>query len=268
MAHGLKDIDWDAPWLASWRPWGEPVARRVADGESVAQALNTQRSAHSPVRFVSADVVPAEQGYESFIAQSRTCPTRDNAHDFFNGLAWLAFPRTKLRLNQLHLKHQARQSRQRGAVRDALTVFDENAALLSAPDALWQAMLAKDWASLFGPLKPLWQAAQVQLFGHALLEKLMVPRKAITAHVLRVPSGLPDLDALDAWLDAELKQKTLRTAMFAHLPVLGVPSWWPANAEPGFYADPTVFRPPRRSPKYAKNVGTSALGDHDWPAGF
>lgn len=268
MAHGLKDIDWGTPWLAIWRPWGEPVARRVVGGESVAQALNTQCSALSPVRFVSADVLPADRGYESFIAQSRTCPTRDNLHDFFNGLAWLAFPRTKLRLNQLHLTHLARHSGRRGAARDALTVFDENAALMCAPDVLWQALLAKDWAALFGPLKPLWDEAQVRVFGHALLEKLMAPRKAITAHVLRVPSGLPNLGELDAWLDAELQQKTLRTSVFAHLPVLGVPGWWQPNANPAFYADPTVFRSPRQGAKYAKNVGASWGGDQDLLAEF
>ena len=32
---------------------------------------------------------------------------------------------------------------------------------------------------------------------------------------------------------------------FAHLPVLGVPNWWPGNAEPGFYDDRSVFRLPR-----------------------
>lgn len=37
----------------------------------------------------------------------------------------------------------------------------------------------------------------------------------------------------------------LQPKPFAPLPVLGVPGWWAANAEPGFYADPAVFRAPR-----------------------
>ena len=31
-------------------------------------------------------------------------------------------------------------------------------------------------------LRPLWQEARLLLFGHALMEKLVAPRKAITAH--------------------------------------------------------------------------------------
>jgi len=56
---------------------------------------------------------------------------------------------------------------------------------LQAPDALWEALVAKDWWRLFGTLRPLWQQAQLLLFGHALLEKLVSPRKPITAHVYR-----------------------------------------------------------------------------------
>jgi len=29
---------------------------------------------------------------------------------------------------------------------------------------------------------------------------------------------------------------------FSPLPVLGVPGWWPANADHRFYDDPAVFR--------------------------
>ena len=32
---------------------------------------------------------------------------------------------------------------------------------------------------------------------------------------------------------------------FAHLPVLGVPGWWPDNHVPTFYGDASVFRAPR-----------------------
>jgi hypothetical protein len=48
-------------------------------------------------------------------------------------------------------------------------VFGENADLRQAPDALWEALQAKDWGQLFGPLRPLWGQAQLLLFGHALL---------------------------------------------------------------------------------------------------
>jgi hypothetical protein len=159
-------------------------------------------------------------------------------------------PRTKWRLNALQAAELARDGVQarRGPVRDACTVFDENAALLHAPDALWQALAERRWADLFGPLRPLWREASVMVFGHAALEKLLAPYKSITVHVWRVaepfdPAG--DLRALDAWLAQDLQPDKLARKPFAPLPVLGVPGWWPANGDPRFYDDPQVFRPHR-----------------------
>ena len=134
----------------------------------------------------------------------------------------------------------------RGPARDALTVFDENAALLLAPDPLWEALQAKDWPLLFGPLRALWGQSALLLFGHALLEKLVFPRKPITAHVFRVEAATDTIADVDAWLDHHLSAPLLACKPFAHLPVLGVPGWWPENALPGFYEDPDVFRVPRR----------------------
>jgi len=35
----------------------------------------------------------------------------------------------------------------------------------------------------------------------------------------------------------------LESKPFAHVPVLGVPGWWPANEVADFYRDASVFRP-------------------------
>jgi hypothetical protein len=83
------------------------------------------------------------------------------------------------------------------------------------------------------------------LFGHALLEKLVQPRKPITAHVYRVYPATDNLSDLDAWLAQHLSATELAAKPFSHLPVLGVPHWWPANEDPAFYADAQVFRPLR-----------------------
>jgi len=175
-------------------------------------------------------------------------PTRDNLHDFFNGLVWLAFPATKRRLNELQAAEIARNgiASTRGALRDALTLFDENGALLDAPAALWNALAARDWHALFVTQHALWSEARLVVFGHALLEKLTAPRKALTAHVLLLPPsracGTPaalDDRALARSLDAD----HLARKPFVPLPVLGVPGWWAGNAAPGFYDDPKVFRP-------------------------
>jgi len=165
-------------------------------------------------------------------------------HDFFNGLAWLNFPLTKRRLNHLHVAQIANTgiAPVRGPARDALTLFDENAALLRAPDALWDALVRKDWHAVFGDLRPMWDDAWLLLFGHALLEKLVYPRKPITAHVYRAYPASDSIAEMDAWLAADLSADKLATKPFAHLPVLGVPHWWPSNEDPAFYDDSSVFR--------------------------
>ena len=246
MAHGLEAIDWQAPWLTHCRALGQPLAQAVMAGESVRQALTAARAA--PVRFVAQSALPDGVAYEQFIFDSGSVPTRDNLHDFFNGLCWLHFPHTKRRLNVLQAEQIAAAGIQavRGPVRDALTLFDENAALLRAPDALWAALIARDWQRLFIDLRPLWAQAQLVLFGHALLEKLVSPRKAVTAPVY-LAQAAPDLIAdWDLWLAQELSAERLASKPFAPLPVLGVPHWWAANEAPLFYADTQVFRLPRR----------------------
>ncbi|WP_395667926.1 DUF3025 domain-containing protein [Rhodoferax sp.] len=259
------DLDWSAPWLAPWRALGEPVAQRIRAGQSCVQALNAFNTEHgfthqhklqqgqgrgeplAPKVFVAQSQLPPGVAYEQFIFETSQVPTRDGLHDFFNGLCWMRFPHTKLRLNALQAQQIARTGVQpvRGPTRDALTVIDENAALLQTPDVLWNALLAKDWQAVFVTHRALWAQSQIVLFGHALLEKLVAPRKAITAHVLRVHTDSPDLTDIDRWLAGALDADLQAVGPMAHLPVLGVPTWWPANTDPGFYADTSVFRPPR-----------------------
>ena len=229
-------IDLAAPWLQALRPaldraWGDGLAL-----QNVAAALNRAAAAaiagKVPPRFVPQADLPAGQAYEAFIHRSRQVPTRDNLHDFFNGLAWLAWPALKWRLNALQAAEIERRGVGvvRGPVRDALTLFDEGGALLQAPAELLAALQARDWQALFVTRRPLWASARLTIVGHALVEKLATaPRKGLTAHVL-----LADPLALDAdgWA----------AKPFAPLPVLGLPGWWPANEAAGFYDDPAVFR--------------------------
>ena len=199
------------------------------------------------MRFVAQSCLADGQAYEQFIFETGSVPTRDNLHDFFNGLCWLTFPQTKKKLNQLQAAQLAVAGvqKERGPVRDALTLFDENAAFLRAPQPLWDALLARDWRRLFVDLRPLWAEAQLVLFGHALLEKLVQPRKPITAHVYQAQPAMDSIADLDAWVAADLRAEKLAGKPFAPLPVLGVPGWWPGNADAAFYADASVFRPPK-----------------------
>ena len=253
---GLDEIDWSRPWLAPLRVSGEALARR-ARVHGLVDALNSDARtaavtlAAGCLRFVPQSDLPDGEAYEAFIARTARVPTRDNVHDLFNGLMWLVQPAIKRRLNEL----QAGQlmcgpiEGRRGALRDALTLFDENAALWQAPAVLVGALRQRDWHTLFVTQRAAWADARLTLFGHALIEKLTSPRKPITAHVWVLPFGRDDprsaglgAAAQAVLLDALVPE---RLALRQHLPlpVLGVPGWWPANERPDFYDDAAVFRP-------------------------
>ena len=251
----LRCIDWGQPWLLHLKASGQAVTQAVASGPPLHQALGAAHG--SVVRFVPQQALPEGEAYERFIFDTGQVPTRDNLHDFFNGLCWIAFPQTKKKLNELQAAEIAKAGVQplRGPVRDALTVFDENAAFLIAPQPLWDALLARDWKTLFISLRPLWKDAQLILFGHALLEKLVCPRKTVTAHVYRAQlamNSIANMEELDAWIAADLSAPGLATKPFTPLPVLGVPGWWADNENFSFYDDSTVFRQPKTATAAAK----------------
>lgn len=244
--HGL--IDWSAPWLAPYAPVGRAVCAWLEQGHSLPDALN--RAAPAPVRFVPQAGRPPGLAFEAQVAQSGECPTREGLHDLFHGLVWHRFPQAKARLNQLHVRHLAPPGGGpgRGAVRDALTLFDENGAVWDPPAALREALAARQWRRLFLDLRALWQRHPPVLFGHGLLTQLVSPRKPATARVLLIDaaifSGANDTPSeRDTRLVAALDRGPLAVAQLLPLPVLGVPGWWPANEVPAFYDDPAVFRP-------------------------
>ncbi len=246
-------IDWTRPWLQPLLPLGQAAAALVQQGHTVADALNAVAATWPNAavrRFVAQSALPAGEPYERFIFETGSVPTRDNLHDFFNGLCWLHYPQTKARLNQLQAEQIALRGigPVRGPVRDALTLFDENAAVLLAPPAIWQALTDRAWHTAFCTLRPAWADVQVQLFGHALMEQLVSPRKSITAHVYVAQAAIESVAGIDRHISAELAPDWLAGKPFIPLPVLGVPGWWEGNSVVSFYDDATVFRP-RRAPK-------------------
>ncbi len=251
LVEGLDAIDWSVPWLAPYCQTSLCVSGALADGATVAQALNGALSAArnppllaaGPLRFVAQSELPDGRAYEAFIAETACVPTRNNLHDFFNGLVWLQWPALKRHLNELQAAQLAERiaGGRRGAVRDALTLFDENAALLQLPPPLDRALRERDWQALFVSQRTAWADARVWLFGHALLQKLVRPRKAITAHGWLLPIDLA-ADQRQSWLTEHLSPQRLAGRAHHPLPVLGIPGWWAANEIAGFYADPDVFR--------------------------
>lgn len=249
--------DWSQPWFGPYAAVGARVRQACEAGTCLPDALSAQVSPMvdgpwTGPRFVAQTDLPVGVAYERHIFDTGDVPTREGLHDFFNGLVWQRFPQAKRRLNCLQAAEIARAGvRQvRGPVRDAITLFDENAVLLQAPEAVWTALKARWWQQLFIDLRPLWSRTRTVLFGHALLEKLVSPYKSITGHVhlLAIPEHLgDDLAAWDAWLAARLDAGHLASKPFTPLPVLGVPGWWSANEDPAFYDDAQVFRPARTS---------------------
>lgn len=241
-------IDWSAPWLAPYRAIGEPVTHAVTVGMPLVEALN--RSSERPPRFVEPSALPPGEPYEAFIARTGSVPTRQNTHDLFNALVWRTHPQLKAHLNarQAEQIERAGVGAVRGAFRDALTLFDENAAWLQAPAPLIEALQQRNWVQLFVTHRALWRDTRLVLFGHALLDKLLQPRKAITAHVWVVPMEMADPAA---WLTQQLTAESLARKPWLPLPVLGVPGWWNSNEQIGFYDDAAVFRRPAPTLKMA-----------------
>ncbi|WP_009523003.1 DUF3025 domain-containing protein [Imbroritus primus] len=256
----LADIDWSRPWLAPYRTIGEPLAEAVRSGATLTTLLSAEADCRGlvnavgrRVHFIAQSELPKGVAYETHIHATGGVPTRDNLHDFFNALIWLHFPQTKARLNAVQAEQIALHGQQvRGAVRDAATLFDENAALVMSADAELHADLrAFSWRRLFVTRRAAWADCRVLIFGHALLEKLVSPYRGITAH-----AWLTDGPAAPRWPDADLAgalaATPLASRMLTPLPVLGIPGWWSGNSDPAFYADATVFRPGRRDARSAR----------------
>lgn len=266
----LRGINWTQPWLAPLHQIGAGLCQA---GDQWRQAFNAAAARQGlcnhggqPICLVPQRVMPAGAAYETWISATGQVPTRDNLHDFFNALIWLAWPAVKAQLNALQATEIARQqpavapavayppTRHRGGLRDALTLFDENAAIMVSTDPdLFELLRSHSWNALFMAQRGAFgKQCEVLLCGHALLEKLIRPYKAITAHawLVLVEADFFVLDCaekrarLDSIVAASL-DAGMRPSDLTPLPVLGVPAW-SAGQTAAFYGDVGVFRPVRR----------------------
>jgi hypothetical protein len=258
-------IDWTRPWLAPLLPVAQPILhaanwRDALNSAATAAGLCNHRGI--PIHFVPQSELPADTAYEAFISATGGVPTRENLHDFFNALVWLTYPKIKTQLNAwqaVEISRSGAQHASRGKLRDAATIFDENAALLVVRDneqgrALVETLRGHRWQEVFLSRRADFERhCEVWLFGHALMEKLVAPYKAITAHAWPIMADedvlLMPIQEKQAWIDdAGAKQlaKGLVTSDFTPLPVLGLPDWWPGQDD-AFYEDAAVFRPKRNT---------------------
>jgi hypothetical protein len=267
-AQFLKSINWQRPWLIPLLPMAQPILQSADWRQALnAAASSLQNHRGLPIRFVPQTDLPPKTSYEAYISDTGQVPTRDNLHDFFNAMVWLTFPKIKAQLNALQAAEIARISSSpanapspgsdRGKTRDAATIFDENAALVITRSArLTEALRNHEWRHLFiTGRKAFLHDCEVQLFGHALMEKLVSPYKAITAHAWIVDADnsffVMDPAEKQSWIDERVSRQLelgLSTAAFTPLPILGLPGWW-QDQEENFYEDANVFR----SKKIRKN---------------
>jgi len=210
----------------------------------------------APVRFVAPDAGASAIAYESRILSTGEVGTRaESHHDTFNALCWIAFPQTKRACNALHVRHARATPGGRGALRDALTLFDESGVIALCADAELAALLeARQWKSLFCARRDeAIRALRFFVCGHALYEKLLAPYPGITGRVLVVPvamslfeSGTATQRAAADGGAAPALEAICSTEEIPPLPLAGIPGWDRRNASAEFYDDTRVFRPLRQ----------------------
>jgi hypothetical protein len=224
------------------RPW-LGAGRSLDRLNELAEARGLRTESGRPVRFVPPAGV--DRTYEVSVHETGCVATRaESLHDWFNALAWLAFPRTKARINAMHAAEIPRERGQRGRLRDLLTIFDEGGALVACDDAELIALLRGfRWKELFWEHRSRVKASmRFLVLGHAVLEQALEPRPGISCKVVFVGSRAdPDVQAAD-WLASLPAAATPRD--LAPLPVFGYPGWLPENASAEFYDDTRVFRHP------------------------
>ncbi len=232
----------------------------LADGSlTCLQALaDTRGVVNAPGRrLVLVDTAPGgAAAYERAVMDRAELAVRaDTWHDRFNVAAWCLFPRTKAALNAAHVADlDVSSGPARSRVRDALTLFDEDGAVVAVADTrIEEAIRGFRWREAFVDRRAAAETRAVCVpFGHALMEKLLDPFPGLTAKTLFVPvpeefTAWPWSDRL-ACLDGALSRiiGALRTPRdLAPLPVLGWPGWHPDNGDPAFYGNVQVFRPGR-----------------------
>jgi len=225
------------------RPWLEG-SRTLERLNELAEARGLRTESGLPVQFVPPS--DTRGPYEIGVHETgRVAMRPDHPHDWFNALAWLAFPRTKARINAMHAAAIPFEQGRRGRLRDLLTLFDEGGALVVCGDAGLTGLLrGHQWRELFWERRAQVRASmRFLVLGHAVLEKANQPWPGITCKAIFVDPGA-DADAqAAAWLAARPADATPRE--LASLPVFGYPGWMPENEHPEFYDDGRYFRPLR-----------------------
>lgn len=220
------------------RPWLERVGLSPSHARlnALAEERNLATENGRPVRFVPPG--PADPYYEVHLYETGQVQTRPGSlHDVFNALAWLAFPKTKARINAMHAAEIPKEGGKRGRLRDLLTIFDEGGAIVAGTPVVEVLVREARWRELFvGHAREF----RIVMVGHALMEQALAPHLGLTSKVLFAdPAQELDVQAAQ-WLAT--RGRTPRD--LPPLPVMGYPGWYPGSGKPALYDDTRYFRPP------------------------
>lgn len=216
----------------------------MASLNTLAERLGLRHDNGNPIHFESGDMPGHAAEYEQRIFRSGRIPTRENnPHDFLNALVWLRFPKLKSALNIRHCKmlEHPDERKQRGKVRDQLTLLDESGVLVASPmQDMLNLLQEKRWVELF------WQAREEVaahmtfiVVGHGLLEKCMQPFASMTGKCLLMETRETLPEKLDSLAAGEIEHASMLT--LPPVPVLGIPGW-DDNNNIRYYQNTQVFR--------------------------
>lgn len=210
---------------------------------SFSEERNLRTESGKAVRFV--EPKPSNPYYEVHLFETGEVNTRpESKHDLFNALVWLAFPKSKARINAMHAREIPREREEcggkRGRLRDLLTIFDEGGAIAVCEDDVEDLVRDARWEKLFMEKH---RDLRIVVLGHAVLEQVLDPYPGITCKVIFARPG-EDLDARCAdWLAT----RATSPREMPPLPIMGYPGWYPGNGTPEFCADRRYFRETRGS---------------------
>jgi hypothetical protein len=225
-----------------------------------------KNSKGEPITFVAPSNPPLPAlRFEQRIHERGEVETRPQSwHDLFHACVWLTFPRSKARINALHVEdgaHAARNNSQnrRSALRNKLTLLDEGGLIIACSNPLLINLLCGfRWHELFWNQRvSVREQMDFVVFGHALYERVLNLHYGSIGHGVIVPVKEPyfalnraqRLAFLDDQLQAQLAQSDLAATPFQPVPLKGIPGWALENEEEAYYFDKQQFRDGRRVKK-------------------
>ncbi len=204
--------------------------------------------------------------YELRIARRGEISTRErNWHDLFNALVWRRYPELKRALNARQVADIERVGpRERTRGQCALTLFDEGGVVvLMRGGEMLDSWDRHEWTRLFGDDVEGWeQEARVFVFGHALMEHALDPRRLLVAKALVVSTAEDPRDDGVAVRALTLLAESISNGVLLNdpqelrpLPVSGLPGWEHPELAPGplraaFLRDAECFRPLPQGRRY------------------